>query len=53
MLMNNNNVDVVSLTYGSPQKQIWTFASAIDEYPCPRLYNHKCPYTNNTENRTI
>ena len=45
LLMNDNNVDVVSLTYGSPRQQIWTFASAIDEYPFPRLYNHKCPYT--------
>ena len=51
--MNDNNVDVVSLTYGSPRQQIWTFASAIDEYPCPHLYNHKCPCTNTTKKRTI
>ena len=44
-------VDGVSLTYGSPRQHIWTFANALDEYP--HSYNHKCPCTNVTEQRTI
>ena len=44
-------VDGVSLTYGSPRQHIWTFASAIDEYP--HLYIGKCPCSNITEQRSI
>ena len=44
-------VDGVSLTYESPRQHIWTFANALDEYP--HFYNHKCPCTNVTEQRTI
>ena len=44
-------VDGVSLTYGIPRKHIWTFANVIDEYPLN--YEHKCPCTNVTEQRTI
>ena len=36
-------VDGVSLTYGSPRQHIWTFANGLDESPRPTL--HKCPCT--------
>ena len=45
--INERYVDGVSLTYGSPRQHIWTFASAIDEYP--HLYIGKCPCSNITE----
>ena len=46
-------VDGVSLTYGSPRQHIWTFASALDEFPHEYLYINKCPCTNATEQRPI
>ena len=42
--INDDYVDGISLTYGSPRMHIWTFAGALDEY-----YNHEffsCPCTN-------
>ena len=36
-------VDGVSLTYGSPRQHIWTFANGIDESPTPLV--DQCPCT--------
>ena len=44
-------VDGVSLTYGNPRQHIWTFASAIDEYP--HFSDSKCRCSNVTERRPI
>ena len=42
-IIDGSYVDGMSLTYGSPRQRIWTFASAIDEYP--HIYSSKCPCT--------
>ena len=44
-------VDGVSLTYGSPRQHIWTFANALDEYPSHTV--SICPCTNVSEQYTI
>ena len=51
--INDQYVDGASLTYGRPRQHIWTFANALDEYPNPPLYSHRCPCTNVDEQRTI
>ena len=33
--INNNYVDGVSLTHGTPKQHIWTFAAALNENQCP------------------
>ena len=47
----NHYVDGLSLTYGNPQRHIWSFANALDEYQ--HYYRHKCPCTNVIEQRPI
>ena len=46
-------IDGASLLYGRPRQHIWTFASALDEYPSRNAYDTKCPCTNVTEQRPI
>ena len=42
--INDNYVDGISLTYGSPRAHIWTFAAAVDEFSGHAHYS--CPCTN-------
>ena len=42
--INDNYVDGISLTYGSPRAHMWTFAAAVDEFSGHAHYS--CPCTN-------
>ena len=46
--INDNYVDGISLTYGSPRAHIWTFAAAPDELSTSASYS--CPCINNITN---
>jgi len=50
--INNDYVDGISVTHGSPRQHIWTFATGIDEQSC--YYTSTCPcVTGNTAGSRI
>ena len=44
--IDDNYVDGISLTHGSPRKHIWTFAAALDEVGTTPYWNSYCPCQN-------